>query len=72
MGIMHNEEVHDLYSSISITWMIKSRMIRSCTWHILGRTEINAGFWWGNMKERVHFEDLGTDNKIILKWLLKK
>ena len=22
---MHSEEVHDLYSSMSITWMIKSR-----------------------------------------------
>jgi len=47
-------------------------MIRSCTRHILGRTEMHAGFWWGNMKERDHIEDLGTDKKIILKWLLKK
>jgi hypothetical protein len=69
---MHNnKEVHDLYSSMSITGMIKSRMIRSCTWHILGRTEMHAGFWWGNIKERDHFEDLDTDKKIILKWLLR-
>ena len=33
---------------------------------------MHAGFWWGNMKERDHFEFLGTDKKIIPKWLLKK
>jgi hypothetical protein len=33
---------------------------------------MHAGFWWGNMKERECFEDLGTDKKIILKCLLKK
>jgi hypothetical protein len=64
-GIMHNEEVRDLYSSGRIIWMIISRMIRLCTWHILGRTEMHAGFWWGNMKETDHFEDIGKDKKII-------
>ena len=23
---------------------------------------------WGNMKERVHLEDVGIDGRIILKW----
>jgi hypothetical protein len=69
---MHNEEVHDLYSSTSITWMIKLRMIKPYTWHILGRTEMHAGIWWENMKVRDYSEDLGRDKKIILKWLLKK
>jgi hypothetical protein len=26
----------------------------------------------GNLKERDHFEDLGTDGKIILKWIFKR
>jgi len=29
------------------------------------RGEVHIGFWWGNLKERGHFEDLGFDGKII-------
>jgi len=36
-----------------------------------GRTEIRTGFWWGNPKERHHFEKkLGVDWSIILKLTL--
>ena len=30
------------------------------------------GFWWGNLRERNHFEDLSPDRRIILKWIFKK
>jgi hypothetical protein len=30
------------------------------------------GFWWGNLKVRVHLEDLGVDEGIILKLILNK
>jgi hypothetical protein len=40
------------------------------------RREVHAGFWWGNLKERDHLKDLGMDNiilvRIILKLILKK
>ena len=39
---------------------------------MLGRGEVHAGFWWGNMRERDHLEDLGVDGRIILKWIFKK
>jgi hypothetical protein len=37
-----------------------------------GREESHTGFWWGNMRERDHFEDLGVDVTIILKQIFKK
>jgi len=32
--------------------------------------KINAGFWWGKLKECEYLEDPGIDRKIILKWVL--
>jgi hypothetical protein len=31
-----------------------------------------AEFWWGNLKERNHLEDLIVDGRIMLKWILRK
>ena len=34
-----------------------------------------AGFWWGNLMQREHFEHLGLDEIIIIiiiKWMFKK
>jgi hypothetical protein len=36
------------------------------------RGEMNAGFWWGEMREGNHLEDPGIDGRIILKWIFKK
>ena len=33
---------------------------------------MHTGFWWGNLKEGDHLEDLGADVSIILKWIFKK
>jgi hypothetical protein len=30
---------------------------------------MNTGFWWGNLKERDHLDDVGIDGEIILKWI---
>jgi len=34
--------------------------------------EVHTEFWWRDLKERHHVEDLGIDEKMILKWILKK
>ena len=41
-------------------------------WHVWRRGEVLAGFWWGNLKDRDHIEDLGLGSRIILKWIFRK
>ena len=33
---------------------------------------MHTGFWWGDLRERDHLEDLSIDRRIILKWIFKK
>jgi hypothetical protein len=33
---------------------------------------MHTGFWWGDLRERDHLDDLGLDGRIILKWIFKK
>jgi len=33
---------------------------------------VYTGFWWGNLRERDHFEDASVDGRIILRWLFRK
>ena len=60
---VHNEKLHDLCSSPNI---IRMRW----TWNVayMGRKEMHARFWLGNLKEREHSEDLGRDCRVILKY----
>jgi hypothetical protein len=57
---LHIEELNDLYSSSSITWLIKLKRMR---WAgdvaLWGRGEVHTGFLWGNLRERDHLEDPG-------------
>jgi hypothetical protein len=52
---LHNEELHDLYSSPSIIRIIKARMM---TWagHVarMGRRETHIGCWWESRREGGH------------------
>jgi len=41
-------------------------------WHVWGRGEVYTGFWWGNLRERDHLEDLGVDGRIILRRIFRK
>jgi hypothetical protein len=70
---LHNEELHDLYSSPNILRVIKSRRMR-CVGHVArtGRREACIGFWWGNLRERDHWGEPGVDGRKILEWIFRK
>jgi hypothetical protein len=55
---VHNQELHNLYSSPSITGMIKSRRMRWAE-HVaqMGRREMQIGYWRESRKVRDHWED---------------
>jgi hypothetical protein len=59
---LHNEELHNLYSSPSIIRIIKSRRM---TWagHVarMGRRGMHIGYWWESQKEREHWEEQDVD-----------
>jgi hypothetical protein len=40
--------------------------------HEWGKEEVHTGFWWGNLRERDHMEDPRMDERIILRWILRK
>jgi len=40
--------------------------------HVWRKAELYTGFWWGNLRERVHLEDPGVDGRIVLRWIIRK
>jgi hypothetical protein len=56
---LHNDELHNLYSSQNIVRAIKSKRWAE---HVerMGRGEVFAGFWLGSPNLRGHWEDLGV------------
>jgi hypothetical protein len=70
---LHNEELHDMYSSPNILRMIKSRRMRWAR-HVarMGRGEACTRFWWENLRERDHWGDPGIDGRIILRRIMRK
>jgi hypothetical protein len=70
---LHNEELHNLYSSPSIIRMMKSWRMRWAG-HVarMGRSGMHVGDWWESQKERDHWEDQDVGGWTILKWVLER
>jgi hypothetical protein len=50
---MHNEELHNLYSSSGIIRIVKSRTMRWAGFVArMGRKGMCIRYWWGNQKEK--------------------
>jgi hypothetical protein len=66
---LHNEGLHNLYSSLHIIRVIVSRRMRwACSTH--GRDEkCIQNFGRKNPKGRDNSKDVGVDGRIILKWV---
>jgi hypothetical protein len=64
---LHNDELHNLYSSLNIVTVIKSRRMRWAG-HVarMGEGRGVTGFWLGGTKSRDHWEDLGVGGRITL------
>jgi hypothetical protein len=67
---LHNDELHDLYSSPNFVRVIKSRRMRWAGHVARMGGEVFTGFWLGGPKARDHWEDLGVGGRITLKWTL--
>jgi hypothetical protein len=49
---LHNEELHNLYSSPNVIRMIKSRRMRWAGHVARMRRGMHIGYWWGSQKEK--------------------
>jgi len=70
---LQKEEFYALHSSPNIVHMIKSEeWDMQGIWHVWETATVNTGFWWGQLREKGHFEDLDVVGRIKLKWILHK
>jgi hypothetical protein len=69
---LRNEDLHDLYCSPTIVWVIKSRMRREVHLARMEEGEACKGYLWENLRERDHWGYPGVDGRTILRWIFKK
>jgi hypothetical protein len=67
------KELHDLYSSLNIIRVIKSRRMRWAE-HVARTRDRRSVYrvWWGDRRERYYMGDLGVNGRIKLKLVIRK
>jgi hypothetical protein len=63
---LHNEELYDLAKYHSADQIKKNEMGGACSTYGW-REYVHKALWWGDLRERNKFEDIGIDGRIILK-----
>ena len=66
-----NEEIYDLHLSPNVIWVTKSRRRKEGHITHMGDRRGAKDFWWKNLGDSDHFEDLGLYGRIILKWICR-
>ena len=70
---LHNEELYELYSSLKVIWVIKSRKMRWARHEeCKGRGEVHTEFWWGDLGKGLNVEDTCVNGIILLKLHLQE
>jgi CRISPR/Cas system CMR-associated protein Cmr1 (group 7 of RAMP superfamily) len=68
---IYSEEFHASYCTPVIIRKVKAGSMKWAE-HASGMEEkCMQRFWWDNLKGRGHKEDMGADERIILKWILQ-
>ena len=52
---------------IDLLWSNKEELDGLGMWHVCGRGEVHAVFWWINLKERNDMQETDKAGRIILK-----
>jgi len=70
---LRNEELNNPHSSPNVVRLMKLGIMR---WvgHVarIWEKRVHTGIWWGNLRERDHLEDRGTDGRVIIRWIFRK
>jgi hypothetical protein len=64
---LQNVELHELLFSPNMIHLTKSRRLRwAGHMELLGKSDVNTRFCWGNSKVREHLEDRGVDGPVLI------
>jgi hypothetical protein len=70
---LRNKELHTFtLHQILFGWAHQGGGGGRVTWHLLERGEKQVWIWWKNMQQSSRLEDLGVDDRVVLKLMLRK